>query len=103
MRRHCVKPILALRWDIKEPMQLRTVLGVVPILIAIGLAVLLVSLRSGPKRVESAGEQARVVRVYTAKRLDVVPRVLGYGSVRPARIFALLNVCSPSVNDRGKG
>jgi RND family efflux transporter MFP subunit len=71
-------------------MRVRKLLGVVPVLIAIGLAVLLVALRSGPERIESAAEQARVVRVYTVKRLDVVPRVLGYGSVRPARVWDAL-------------
>lgn len=65
----------------------RKLLGVVPVLIAIGLAAVLVVTRSGPKRVESAGEQARVVRVYTVERLDVVPRALGYGAVRPARVW----------------
>lgn len=65
----------------------RKLLGVVPVLVAVGLAALLVAMRSGPKRVESAGEPARAVRVYTVERLDVVPRALGYGDVQPARVW----------------
>ena len=56
--------------------------------LAIGMAVLafVVSNRPAPAR-KAAREEARVVRVMEVRPLTLQPRIVGYGTVRPARIW----------------
>ncbi|NJB67719.1 multidrug efflux pump subunit AcrA (membrane-fusion protein) [Desulfobaculum xiamenense] len=54
--------------------------------LGIVLFVALVRTKSGPKRLD-VDERARAVRVITAPEVALVPRVVGYGSVRPAQVW----------------
>ena len=61
-------------------------LVLVPILIALLLVVILVKTRSGPATSETP-EAARVMQVISVPQTEVVPRVIGYGIVEPARVW----------------
>ena len=58
------------------------------VIAALGAAVLvaLVHGRAGPVQVAGANP-SRPVRVISAPRVDVVPRAMGYGRVRPAHVW----------------
>lgn len=55
-----------------------------PLVVGVAVLVFFVKRREGPAR-EEATEISRAVRVVTVVKRDVVPRVIGYGTVRPAR------------------
>ncbi len=59
---------------------------IIPILLGVGvLAWLMLHSRKPEKKLPE--ESARVLRVIEVERVDVVPRVIGYGTARPARIW----------------
>ena len=61
-------------------------LAVLPILIAVFITVALVRNRKGPEQL-SARENIRAVRMIEIQPIDVTPRAIGYGYVRPARFW----------------
>ena len=61
-------------------------LVVPPVLIGIALFGWLVLHTGEPERA-APQEQARVLRVIAAPSVDVIPRVLGYGTAQPARVW----------------
>lgn len=64
----------------------RRLLFVPPIVAGVLIAWFLTSRAEGPQR-KPATEVARELRVITAPAVDVVPRVLGYGTAKPARVW----------------
>ena len=62
----------------------RKLLVLPPVVVGVAVVIFLVKRREGPAR-EEAAEISRAVRVATVEKRDVVPRVIGYGTVRPAR------------------
>ena len=58
----------------------------IPILIGGGVLALVLNGRQGPERMP-ATEIVRSVRVIEAKAVSIVPRVIGYGTVRPATVW----------------
>ncbi|MHC4817697.1 MAG: efflux RND transporter periplasmic adaptor subunit [Planctomycetota bacterium] len=66
---------------------LRKLLVLPPLVVGVGVVIFFVKGRQGPAR-EEAAEISRAVRVVTVEKRDVVPRVIGYGTVRPARTWS---------------
>ena len=64
----------------------RRILIVPPILIGAALLALVIKNKKAPEQIPAV-EQSRVVRTMTMATLDVVPRILGYGSVEPGRTW----------------
>ena len=64
----------------------RTSLFLIPLLIGVGILILLLRGGSQPER-DVLTEPARTVRFIEAPLVTVVPRALGYGRVRPVRIW----------------
>ncbi len=64
----------------------KRMLFIIPIIIAIGVVVMLVKARKGPERLPIK-ERAQKVRVIKLAAVDVVPRAIGYGYVRPAKVW----------------
>ena len=62
----------------------RKLLILPPLVVGVAVVIFFVNRREGPAR-EAAAEISRAVRVVTIEKRDVVPRVIGYGTVRPAR------------------
>jgi hypothetical protein len=62
----------------------RKLLILPPLAVGVVVLVLFVRGREAPAR-EEADEISRAVRVVTVEKRDVVPRVIGYGTIRPAR------------------
>jgi len=58
-----------------------------PILLAVGVLVFVINQKSPPERKPPA-EQARQVRVIEAQPTTLIPRVLGFGAVSPAKIWS---------------
>ncbi len=73
------KSLTSIRW--------RNILWLV-LLISMGIAVFMVAplLKSGPQKVDTA-ERPIKVRAITVSRVDVTPRVTGYGRIAPARTW----------------
>ena len=64
----------------------RKTLALPPIVLGVVVLVIAVRGREGPKRVEET-ERARTVRVMEMAPMDVVPRVFGYGTARPGKVW----------------
>ncbi|MGB0714690.1 MAG: efflux RND transporter periplasmic adaptor subunit [Phycisphaerae bacterium] len=64
----------------------RRLLIVPPILVGVAVVAMMVRSREAPPRLPPA-EEARALRVIEVPSINVVPRVLGYGSVRPAQVW----------------
>lgn len=62
----------------------RKLLILPPLVVGVAIVIFFVERREGPAR-EEAAEIRRAVRVVTIEKRDVVPRVIGYGTVHPAR------------------
>ncbi len=75
MRSHSSNPAVSRKW-----------LFFVPLLIGIGILLLLVKRGAPPEQVE-ASESVHSVRYIAAPLVDLVPRALGYGRVRPIRVW----------------
>ncbi|MFO7903365.1 MAG: efflux RND transporter periplasmic adaptor subunit [Planctomycetota bacterium] len=73
-----------MRWKMSS--RVRKGLIVVPVLLGLAMLVMLVFSRSGPERTPEQ-EEARAVRVIRAAAVDVVPRVLGYGTAEPGQVW----------------
>ncbi len=73
------------------------------ILLPLALGALAVALalgsREGPRRVVPE-ERVTAVRIVTAPAVDVMPRALGYGSVKPARVWQAVAEVSGTVTFR---
>lgn len=65
----------------------RKLLILPPLVVGVAVVVLFAKGRKGPAR-EAAAEISRAVRVVTVEKRDVVPRVIGYGTVHPARTWS---------------
>jgi multidrug efflux pump subunit AcrA (membrane-fusion protein) len=65
----------------------RKLLILPPLVVGVAVVIFFVKRREGPAR-EVADEISRAVRVVTIEKRDVVPRVIGYGTVRPARTWS---------------
>ena len=65
---------------------LRKLLIVPPLLIGAGVLWFAMSSRQPPDQ-RTIGERAQAVRVITVKPIDVAPKLVGYGSVRPENIW----------------
>ncbi len=70
-----------------------------PLIVGIGTVVFAVSNREQPQRT-SPQEPAAVVRVITAAQLDVVPRAVGYGTVRPEKTWSAVAQVSGKVTSQ---
>lgn len=57
-----------------------------PLVVGAAVVIGLVAVKTGPQQ-HAPGEMTRALRVIKAPRADVVPRALGYGAVRPARVW----------------
>lgn len=57
-----------------------------PVIIGLGLLFYFVNQKDAPER-KAPEELARMVRVIAVEPLDLVPRVLGYGTVEPAKVW----------------
>lgn len=67
--------------------------------VAVGILALFIApmLKSGPQKAETE-ERAAKVRIIKISKMDVVPRVTGYGSVKPGRVWsAVAEVAGPIV------
>ena len=64
----------------------RKLLILPPILVGAALLAFMVRGRSGPEQVEIA-EEVRTLRVIQVPMVDVVPRVVGYGTAQPADVW----------------
>lgn len=73
-----------MRWTMSSTV--RKWLIVVPVLLGLAMLVMLVFSRSGPERTPEQ-EEVRAVRVIRAPAVDVVPRVLGYGTAEPGQVW----------------
>ena len=69
---------------IHVPEHLRKWLILPPILIGVGVVAFFVTGRSGPRR-SPLEEQSRVLRVIQVPEIEVIPRVLGYGTAEPGQ------------------
>jgi RND family efflux transporter MFP subunit len=66
--------------------RLRSLLGLLPIALGVGVLVLAVSGRAPPARTQDAAP-ATPARVITVPRLDVTPLITAHGPVRPDRVW----------------
>ena len=66
------------------PEHRRKWLIVPPLIIGVGIVAFFVTDRSGPRR-RPLEEQSRVLHVIKVPEIDVIPRVLGYGTAEPGR------------------
>jgi RND family efflux transporter MFP subunit len=66
--------------------RLRSLLGLIPIVVGVAVVVLGVAGREIPAR-SAEGIAAKAARVITVPRLDVVPRITAHGPVRPDRVW----------------
>ncbi|MBN1852850.1 MAG: efflux transporter periplasmic adaptor subunit [Pirellulales bacterium] len=73
-----------MRWKLTSTV--RRWLIVPPVILAMGLVGLLIFSREGPERA-ARHEEARSLRVIRAVAVDTVPRVLGYGTAKPAQVW----------------
>lgn len=64
----------------------RRILVVPPILVALAILYFVASRQTPPER-EPAAETSRTVRVIEARPVTVVPRISGFGTVRPANVW----------------
>jgi len=64
----------------------KRLLFIIPVIIAIVIIVMLVKSRKGPERL-AAKERAQTVRVIKLSALDVIPRAIGYGYVKPGQVW----------------
>jgi len=68
------------RWSLKK------IFLILPLIIAIALVIILVKNKKGPVKLPYV-EKSKPVRVITIKSMDMIPRVLGYGKVKPAEVW----------------
>ena len=77
-----------MKWNLS--LTFRRWLFVPPVLVAMGVVGLLVFTRGGPQR-KSEEEVVRTIRVIQVELVDVVPRVLGYGTARPGQVWTAVS------------
>ena len=66
--------------------RLNLLLFSIPVVVGLAILILAVASRTPPQR-ETAGERPLPVRTITVEETDYLPRVVGYGSVQPSRIW----------------
>ncbi|MDM8537941.1 HlyD family efflux transporter periplasmic adaptor subunit, partial [Desulfobacterales bacterium HSG17] len=69
---------------------------VIPVILGVLLVMLMLKSKREPVRVE-AKERVRTVRVITAEKIDIVPRVMGYGYVTPTQTWEAIPEVSGNV------
>lgn len=67
----------------------KRVLFIIPVVIAVAIVVLLVKARQGPERLPPK-ERVRTVRVIKLSALNVIPRAIGYGYVKPGQAWQVV-------------
>ena len=68
------------------PLLLKKLLFLPPVILGLALLFFFANQKDAPQR-KAPEELARPARVIVAEPLDLVPRVLGYGSVRPSKVW----------------
>ena len=66
---------------------IRALFLVIPILLGLGVLIVRVQQRPEPERL-AVGEEARVLRVIEAPKTYVVPKAIGYGRIKAAKVWS---------------